>query len=559
MSYAQHFNPARTPQTEQASPLQVKNSAGGFTFQVDDWTRLERFLILGAEGGSYYASERELTRANAAAVLRCLEADPVRTVTTIAEISESGRAPKNEPAIFALALAASGTPRARAAAYAAVSRVCRIGTHLFHFVAAVDQMRGWGRGLRRAVSSWYTSQRQNALAFQVAKYGQRDGWSHADVLALCHATSLDLNPVLRYAVAGFDGGGERFLFNRKTGQHREYPDPGALPDLIHAFEEAKNADEKRLIQLIADYGLTHEMIPTQHKNSAAVWEALLARMPMTAMIRSLAKMTAVGLLKPLSKATGIVAERLQDREKLSDARVHPIQMLSALVVYQQGHGERGSLNWKPCPQIINALDAGFYESFGAVEASGKRTLLAFDVSGSMEGSQVSGVPGLTARTASAAMGMVTARVEPNWHGVAFTSNGWRASGASRWGAGYPACLTSLTISPRQRIDDVVRSMASLPMGGTDCALPMMYAQANKIEVDTFVVYTDNETWAGAVHPFQALRSYRQAMGIPARLAVVSMEANEFTLADPDDAGMLDVIGFDTNTPALLSAFSRGEV
>lgn len=546
MSYADHFNPSRTPQTERASAKQVKNSAGGFSFEVDDWKRLERFLILGAEGGSYYASERKLTRDNAGAVVRCLSADPVRTVNTIAEISESGRAPKNEAAIFALALAAAHTGgcqrEARAAAYAALPRVCRIGTHLFHFVAAVDQMRGWGRGLRRAVASWYTSQTQDQLAFQVAKYGQRDGWSHADVLALSHATAVNINPVLRYAVAGYVGGGERSILNSKTGHYREYPDPGALPDILHALEEAKGADEKRLIQIVLEHGLTHEMIPTEHKNSAAVWEALLERMPMTAMIRNLAKMTAVGLLKPMSKAASTVAERLQDRDRLLKARVHPIQMLSALMVYKQGHGDKGSLTWSPVSKITDGLDAGFYESFGVVEPSGKRTLLALDVSGSMTCGSIAGVPGLTPRTGSACMAMVTARTEREWEIVGFSHH-----------------LIRLDISPKRRLDDVVKYLDRLPFGGTDCALPMQWALQEKLGVDTFAVYTDSETWAGNEHPHQALRRYRQATGIAARSAVVGMVASDFTIADPDDAGMIDVVGFDTNTPALLAAFARGEV
>ena len=48
---------AATPQT-QAIPGTVPNSAGGHAFPVDDWTRLDRFLVLGSEGGSYYAAER---------------------------------------------------------------------------------------------------------------------------------------------------------------------------------------------------------------------------------------------------------------------------------------------------------------------------------------------------------------------------------------------------------------------------------------------------------------------------------------------------------------------
>jgi 60 kDa SS-A/Ro ribonucleoprotein len=100
-------------------------------------------------------------------------------------------------------------------------------------------------------------------------------------------------------------------------------------------------------------------------------------------------------------------------------------------------------------------------------------------------------------------------------------------------------------------------VSELPFGGTDCALPMLYAQALKRAVDTFVILTDSETWAGAVHPAQALEDYRQASGIDARLVVVGMVSNGFSIADPNDRGMLDVVGFDTATPQLISDFARG--
>jgi 60 kDa SS-A/Ro ribonucleoprotein len=97
------------------------------------------------------------------------------------------------------------------------------------------------------------------------------------------------------------------------------------------------------------------------------------------------------------------------------------------------------------------------------------------------------------------------------------------------------------------------------MGGTDCALPMVWALRNRVEVDTFQVYTDNETWHGAVHPHQALREYREKMGIDARLVVVAMTAGGASIADPSDPRQLDVSGFDASVPNLLSDFSRGDV
>jgi len=175
----------------------------------------------------------------------------------------------------------------------------------------------------------------------------------------------------------------------------------------------------------------------------------------------------------------------------------------------------------------------------------------------MGGGHVAGVPGLTPRDASAALALVTAATEERYEVLGFFAGrrGWK-TGTRRDGWGEDG-LTPLAISPRQRLDDAVKTVSNLPFGGTDCALPMLYAQAQSREIDTFVIYTDSETWAGDVHPAQALRDYRNASGIDARLIVVGMVSNGFSIADPSDPGMLDVVGFDTATPQLISDFARG--
>jgi 60 kDa SS-A/Ro ribonucleoprotein len=118
-------------------------------------------------------------------------------------------------------------------------------------------------------------------------------------------------------------------------------------------------------------------------------------------------------------------------------------------------------------------------------------------------------------------------------------------------------LTPLNITPSMRLDDAVSAVSNLPFGGTDCALPMLYALEKHMKVDAFVVYTDSETWAGSLHPVQALREYRAKSGIAAKLVVVGMVSNGFSIADPNDGGMLDVVGFDAAAPAVIADFIRG--
>lgn len=550
-----------TPQSEPIpGETQVQNSAGGYVYSLDKWTAFERFLILGTEGGTYYVSERPLTAQAAANTIACIAEDAGRAVQMIVSISDSGRAPKNDPAIFALALVASAKDvAARKLAYVALPLVCRIPTHLFHFLAFCKQNRGWSRGLRKAVQDWYARWTPERLAYEVVKYQSRDGWANKDAFRLSHYGAN--TAVMRWVVGASRDARE--VTHLRTKATLSYGAVGELPAVIAAFEEAKaladTADllsdsRKRIVKLIREHNLSREMVPTAALKSPEVWEALLDKMPPHAMLRNLGNMSKVGLLTSMSEAAKLVVSKLENANVayLREKRVHPVAVLLALRVYAAGRSVKGDGTWTPVQPVVDALDSMFYRAFGAVEPTGKRIMLALDVSGSM-GAPISGLP-LSCREAAAAMAMVTARVEPNHMIVGFT-NGGAVSGRSKWPT-HLAGISPLKISPRQRLDDVVRYTAGLNFGGTDCALPALYATKANLDIDAFVIVTDNETWAGSVHPSQALNQYRATSDIQAKQVVVAMTPTEFTIADPTDSLSLDVVGFDANTPQAISEFIR---
>lgn len=521
-NYAKLFSLRRTPQSEPI-PRTVPNAAGGHAFPLDAWARLDRFLVLGSDGGSYYAAPRALTRENAAAVLACLAEDGARAVARIVAVSEAGRAPKAEPALFALALAAASDDLAtRRAALAALPRVCRTGAQLFGFAGAVDAQRGWGRVLRRAVARWYVECSVDVLAYQAVKYRSRGGWSHRDLLRLAHPETGEAD-----RAALFD-----WVCRGTVAE--------VAPALVHAFAavQAAGVNGATAAALVRSHGLPWEALPTELLASRAVGGALLERMPVGAMVRQLGRLTANGTLTPFSAETDRVLTALGDRERLLRARLHPMALLLALRIYAAGHGERGRLAWEPVSAIVEALNAAFYTAFAAVEPTGKRIVLALDVSGSMAGGCVAG-SALTPREAAAAMALVTAATEERWQVVGFQKE-----------------LVPLPIGPAMRLDAAVAATSGLPFGGTDCARPMLWALERGIGADAFVVFTDSETWAGSVHPVQALAQYRAATGIAAKLVVVGLVSNSFTIADPTDGGMLDVVGFDAAAPALIADFIR---
>lgn len=534
MNYATHIAAGRTPQSEPLlgrEALMAENSAGGWAFKLDRWKQLERFLVLGTEGGTYYVGERQLTRENAQVIVECAKEDARRTVDTIIVFRRENRVPKMNTLIFALAVCSKlAGKEAATAANAVVNDVCGTATHLFMFLSYVKELSGTGSGTRRAIARWYNGRTPADLAYQVAKYRNREGWTHRDVLRVAHVVPAtpEHGDVLAYAAGKGKVDADEMKPHMSLLCAAEIAAATTLPDVM--------------TRLIRNHSLPWECVPSELMKSPAVNEALLQRMPMTATVRQLGRLTAVGLLSPMSDTARLVIDRLSNKEALLKSRMHPIQVLAALSTYAAGHGARGSLSWSPNQAIADALDSAFYASFGNVTPTGRRTYLALDVSGSMGCGDIAGIPGLTPRMASAAMAMVTARVEAPGSYVVRSFSGR---------------MEEIAITPRDRLDTTVQKISHLPFGATDCALPMLDALTNKIGVDTFVIYTDNETWAGDVHPCEAIKKYRAETGIRAKLVVVGMTSTGFSIADPEDCGTMDVIGFDASAPQVISDFARG--
>jgi len=513
--------------------LSTPKDPGSGKFLISDQVRLERFLILGTEGGSYYATERKLTVDNAECVKRLVSKDNtgLQAVQTIVAVSDAGRAPKNDPALLALAVAVKfGTPLVRSQALLALPKVARIGTHLFHFLDYCKALNvGWGRSFRRAIGNWYNEKPADKLAYGLVKYQSRDGWSNRDALRLAHPDpkTPEHQALYHWVVKG-------------EGEGKEWHS-GSAVEIVAAFDALKTiTDVRQAVDLITRYRLPREAVPTQFLNSPEVWTALLRDMKPEALIRNLGKLTSIGLTKPLSAETALVVDRLTNPELLRQARLHPLKVLTALLTYQQGHGTKGSLSWSVNPQIVDALNEAFYASFGFLEPTGKKTLKAIDVSQSMTWYMIAGVPGVTPRVASALLAMVTARIEREHHFLGFSHT-----------------LVPLGITSKQTLAEVVAKVGACPMGATDVSLPMVWALQNGIEVDTFEVFTDNETNCHRVAPATALRQYRDKTGWDAKLVVVGMTATQTSVADPDDPTMLDVVGFDTSAPDIIADFVRG--
>jgi 60 kDa SS-A/Ro ribonucleoprotein len=212
--------------------------------------------------------------------------------------------------------------------------------------------------------------------------------------------------------------------------------------LIDAFEyvQRPDADLKLVLNTIREHRLPREALPTELLNKAEVWDALLPHMGYEALVRNLGNMSKAGLLVPNANATLFVLNKLESTEQLRASRLHPIKLLAAHLVYSRGAGVRGSGTWQPITSIVDVLDGAFYKAFQNVEPTGKRILVGLDNSGSMQGSECAGVPGLTPAMGSVAMALVTAAVDPQTVITEFTTT-----------------IKPSLISPRQRLRDALKT------------------------------------------------------------------------------------------------------
>jgi 60 kDa SS-A/Ro ribonucleoprotein len=547
MTYLNKYNPIIPTQKEPLDERQVLNAAGGYVYEIDDFESTERFLVLGTLGGSMYEKERDLTKENLDAVVRAIKSDGERVVKLCYDVSYGGKATKNDMALFVLAMCMThGNDKTKHEVERVYNNIARIGTHHLMFCNFVNNMRGWGTALKRTVAGWYESKDDDALAYQVIKYRNREKFTHKDVLSLCHGGRN--SPLFRWII-GADNSKRsitRGINDNEVISEYDEAEPNDYPELLEGFLKIQDVEENNIryaSDLIKGYRLTHEMVPNHFKNSVEIWEALLDNMPVTATLRNLGKMSSLGMLKPFTDNTSKVLDKFT-KESVKKARLHPLSILIAKKTYESGEGFKGKLSWEVNNWIKAHLEDVFYYGFDAIEPTGLNMMIGVDVSGSMYWTDMAeelpfpSCTNLTCAEVACVMAMATARTEKNSLICAFDTS-----------------LSQMPITRKTTLTEALHIMKKYRGGGTDCSQPMIHAIRNDWNnIDSFLVYTDNDTWAGSTHASQALDQYRQKTGRNSTMVVLSMLANDTTIADETKPYMLDIVGMSTDTPQKIASY-----
>lgn len=517
MNYAEMMTKANPRTKHPAYPDMVKNNTNeGYSFKITGEEQLKRFLLIGSTGGTYYVNEQKLTVDNAAEIIKLIKIHGESVMDILFDTVTNNRAPKYDTVLFVAALCATyGNLETRRDLYSNLNKICHTGTHLLTFVSQTNQLKGWSAGLRKAVARWYTEKEIETLTYQILKYRNRAGFTHRDVLRLCHAkaTSVEMNEIFKYIVSGVV--------------------PETTNKMILGFEAAKNLEGKILSDTIIKNKLAWEMVPTEQLNEPNVLKALLPEMKPTAMIRNLNRFANAKLTDGLSDTTKEIITTKLNKASIKYSKLHPVNIINYLRTYASGRGFKGDSTWSVNQKIVDALEDAYHSAVENYTPTNKSILIGLDVSGSMN--DLVGGTSFTATQLGAVLALTTLKTEPLAELVAFDT-----------------MIREIALGKRTAITDAMKAVTH--GGGTDCSVPIQYALQTKRKFDAIVILTDSETWAGKRHSVDLLKEYRQKVNKDVKIIEVAMVANGVSNFPSDDANVLRIVGFDGSVNEVIAKF-----
>ena len=583
---------------QQASSSDRVNESFVYKLSLKDY--ILRLLILGSRENKYDQRKKNVAPADLEYIkTQIKEGHGEEICTIVRDVYKENRAPKQDVTMMVMAMLCRAEDTAIRRAGLQLLENFKTISHLYSWkkshASAESQTgqksKGFGRAVKRQINDWILSYRGKPedLAYQITKYMAREGWSFKNILQCTHVktgtgdnrvfeekegsfkskrskvnkntsppTELDL--VLRYAVNGFDEMTKLATPTLLTTKVYQY-----LTAVHTAMKlSAEEKEKEQLIAFIYEHRLTREQVPTWGLANADVLSALLVNkkktrvtMPLTALLRNLGNLTAHSVLTD-ETTLRLVMSHLVHPDTIKFSKIHPVSVLTAWFTYRKGQGNHGHHSWSADTRMIKTLEEMFYLSFKNVEPTGKRICFLIDCSGSM--SSPSLCEGVTCAESAALLAMIFARSEttgdasPAHSFYLFTSK----SGSS---CGYTS-KTGLTdvsdvIDAKAEFVNVVAACQRSDWGATDISMGILEALKFKRKYDAFVVITDNDVNSG-IKPSEAMKQYRAGLKMPtAKLVVVATQSSDYTIADPSDPFMMDMVGFDAHGPKILQDFIRG--
>lgn len=513
--------------------------------------RLRHFLYFGLEGNCYNTGKHIFVLNN----INCLNSlistrEGGFLVLQTAFQFAKGPHVSTEAILFAIAACARSTdPIVKQKAFETLYDLSLTAPQLFAYIRFSEEISrpasGWGRAQRKFVSEWYNQKNCKKLAEEVTQITSRHRWKHRDLLRLAHVKTENHGTavVLGYLTKGIE-------VAVTEAERHSITQTNEIIDFLKAVNEVKHTSDEHVVsRLVEMHDLAIEHIPTPLLKSKEVWTCLVPRIPIRTLLKQLPKLHRITLIKPNSAVTKLIIERIS--QEISQS-IHKLGPLEIFVIMK--HCEDTIRLTSPVKSIHNpprhrkspiddALLSLYFDSFKNLSSTGKRFLVAVDVRNTMVHNKISGYANLNPADATAVLLMALSRAETaGVTAIAFSMRG----------------MAPIDINNKMNLYDISKRMRETPMGPVNFAAPVQWALEKRKAFDVILVCTDNQTQISDVHPTEALKEYRSSMNLPqAKMILCAMASPGFAITPPEEFGMLDIAGFDTNVMQVIQDFARG--
>lgn len=471
------------------------NHGGGYVYTVSPLTQYRRFLVLGAES-SYYRSESEMINELTELIANLSSEDSEWALLTLMDVYENSDFIDLQTVMYIAALWTNTSY----ASYMYQNFIPNIRnlSHFLLYMSLVDKMRGYGRGLRKAVNLYLNDK---VSTYDALKYGSRWGMSVKDLIFKAH-------PKL-----------ETDLFNIFMGNHEDVTDP-FVKTVLYCMDP--NSDIDKVQELIVEHMLPLEMVHHSH-HIKSTFEAVLPHMNFHAVLWNLGRMTHLKVFNDRQNLIHVF-------KKIHDGARHMniYDYIKTFANYEKGQGR--NLTWKPIDSISDALMQGFEDAVKRLQNEihfEGNCVIAIDQSGSMASGWGGGTKFGDLKAGQLA-GIVTYSLLPMFDKVRVI--------------GYGRDAKLLPLSYDNTLSEVVEACDN-QWGVTNPSSVMEYLNRHRLTTDTLIIITDNETNSGN-NVEKYIVDMEKATGKPIKVIVLAMTASEFTTV-PENNNRVNLPGFDS--------------